>query len=170
MKRLCLAFLTFVVLAAPAWALDLKPYKGGPTPPLALKDLSGTSHDLRNYAGKVVMVQFWATYCAPCIKEMPSVERLKIKLAGKPFAILAVNMGEDEKEVRAFLKKLKVDFTILMDTDAQAIGDWKVFVAPSTFIVDVQGKIRYTLQGGAEWDTPELMQAIEAMTAENPGN
>lgn len=168
MKRLTLAILTFALLAAPAWGLDLKPYKSGPTPHLALSDLSGKHHDIREYKGKVVMVQFWATYCAPCIKEMPSVERLKTRLAGKPFAILAVNMGESATEVRDFLKKIQVDFTILMDPDAQAIGDWKVFVAPSTFLVDVSGKIRYTLQGGAEWDTPDLMQAIVALTEEKP--
>ncbi len=168
MTRLVTSLLALTLLATPAWALDLKPYKGGPTPPLALTDINGKRHDLKDYAGKVVMVQFWATYCAPCIKEMPSVERLKAHLSGKPFAILAVNMGEGESEVRDFLKKLKVDFTILMDGDAQAIGDWKVFVAPSTFIIDTQGKIRYTLQGGAEWDAPDLMQAILALTRESP--
>lgn len=168
MTRLITTLLALTLLSAPAWALDLKPYKGGATPPLALKDINNKPHDLKDYAGKVVMVQFWATYCAPCIKEMPSVERLKAHLSGKPFAILAVNMGEGESEVRDFLKKLKVDFTILMDSDAQAIGAWKVFVAPSTFIIDTQGKIRYTLQGGAEWDAPDLMQAILALTQESP--
>ena len=97
---------------------------------------------------------------------MPSVERLKTKLACKPFTILSVKMCENEREVRSFLNKIKVDFTILMDGDAQAIAAWKVFVAPSTFLIDSQGKIRYTLQGGAEWDAPELMQVIVGMTAE----
>jgi len=166
MKSLLYCLLSLLLLSVPAHALELKPYPGGPTPPLALKDLSGKTHDLKDYAGQVVMVQFWATYCAPCIKEKPSVERLKTKLAGKPFAILAVNMGESEPEVRAFLKKIKVDFTILMDGDAQAIAAWKVFVAPSTFLIDAQGKIRHTLQGGAEWDAPELMQVIVGMIAE----
>lgn len=166
MKPLLYCLLSLVLLSAPAHALELKPYPGGLTPPLTLKDLSGKTHDLKDYAGQVVMVQFWATYCAPCIKEMPSVERLKARLAGKPFAILAVNMGESEQEVRAFLKKIKVDFNILMDGDAQAITAWKVFVAPSTFLIDSQGKTRYTLQGGAEWDEPELMRVIVGMTAE----
>lgn len=167
MKFLFPVLLAWTLLAAPAHALELKPYKVGPTPPLALNDLKGKRVDLKDYAGKVVMVQFWATYCAPCIKEMPSVERLKARLAGKPFAILAVNMGESETEVRDFLKKIKVDFDILMDVDARAIADWKVFVAPSTFLVDVNGKIRYTLQGGAEWDSPDLMWAIAALTEED---
>ncbi|MFA7239245.1 MAG: TlpA disulfide reductase family protein [Sulfuricellaceae bacterium] len=166
MKSILCCLFALLLLSAPVHAMELKPYKGGPTPRLALKDLNGKAHDLKDYAGQVVMVQFWATYCAPCIKEMPSVERLKTKLAGKPFTILAVNMGESEPEIRAFLKKIKVSFNILMDGDARAIADWKVFVAPSTFLVDAQGKIRYTLQGGAEWDAPELMQTIAGMTAE----
>lgn len=86
--------------------------------------------------------------------------RLKAKLAGKPFVILAVNMGETEKEVKDFLTKMNVDFTILMDNDGKALGTWKVFVAPSTFLVDPKGNIRYALQGGAEWDTPEYEQRI----------
>lgn len=162
MKRL-IYFIAFLFLFTPAQAQELKPWKGGPTPPLALNDLNGKPVKLADYRGKAVMVQFWATYCPPCLKEMPSMMRLEQKLAGKPFAILAVNMGETEKEVRDFLKKLNVDFTILMDSDGKALADWKVFVAPSTFLVDAQGKIRYTLQGGAEWDAPEYVAKISEM-------
>jgi len=166
MKFLLRLLLPLCLLSVPAQAMDLKPHRDTPAPALALKDLGGKTHDLKDYRGQVVMVQFWASYCAPCIKEMPSVERLKHQLAGRPFVILAVNMGESLPEVRAFLKKVAVDFNILLDDSGQAIADWKVFVAPSTFLVDAQGKIRYTLQGGAEWDAPEPMQAIAAMLAE----
>ncbi len=162
MKRL-IFFISCLFLLTSALAQDMKPWKGGPTPPLALNDLNGKPLKLEDYRGKVVMVQFWATYCPPCLKEMPSMMRLEQKLAGKPFAILAVNMGETEKEVRDFLKKINVDFTILMDNDGKALADWKVFVAPSTFLVDSRGKIRYTLQGGAEWDAPEYVAKISEM-------
>lgn len=162
MKRF--AFLiSFLFLVSPALGQELKPWKAGPTPPLALSDLNGKPVKLADYRGKVVMVQFWATYCPPCIKEMPSMMRLEQKLAGKPFVILAVNMGETDKEVRDFLKKINVDFSILMDSDGKALADWKVFVAPSTFLVDARGNIRYTLQGGAEWDAPEYVQKITEM-------
>lgn len=166
MNKFVIVLLSCLLLSTTAAAQDLKPYAGGAAPALALNDLNGKRHDLADYRGKVTMVQFWATYCAPCIKEMPSVARLKAKLAGRPFAILGVNMGESDKEVREFLKKIKVDFTILLDPEAQAIAAWKVFVAPSTFLVDARGNIRYTLQGGAEWDAPEMLQAIEGMLAE----
>lgn len=161
MRTLLLAVLC-LLLAGQAPAQELKPYAGA-TPPLRLRDLEGKPHDLRDYRGKVVMVQFWASYCPPCLKEMPSMVRLKAKLAGKPFAILAVNMGESEKEVRDFLARVKTDFTILMDNDGRALAAWKVFVAPSTFLVDPQGNIRYTLQGGAEWDAPEYVAKISEL-------
>ncbi|MBZ0095206.1 MAG: TlpA family protein disulfide reductase [Sulfuricella sp.] len=162
MKKLIL-FISCLFLLASAQAQDLKPWKGGPTPPLALNGINGKPIKLEDYRGKVVMVQFWATWCPPCRKEMPSMMRLQAKLAGKPFVILAVNMGETEKDVKDFLTQVNADFTILMDSDGKAITAWKVFVAPSTFLVDPKGNIRYALQGGAEWDAPEYLQKIREM-------
>lgn len=162
MKKLLLGLCALCLLST-AQANDLKPWKGGATPPLELKDLNGRPHKLQDYRGKVVMVQFWATYCAPCLKEMPSMVRLEKKLAGKPFTILAVNMGETDKEVRDFLAKMKVDFTVLMDGEGNALGDWKVFVAPSSFVLDPQGELRFTVQGGVEWDDADNVKAISAL-------
>lgn len=159
MKKLLLALCCLFFLTA-AQAHELKPWKGGATPALAQPDLKGKIHKLEDYRGKVVMVQFWATWCPPCLKEMPAMQRLEQKMAGKPFAILAVNMGESDKAVREFLAKTKVNFTVLMDEEGNAVGGWKVFVAPSTFLIDAQGNVRYTLQGGAEWDQAEYVKAI----------
>ena len=160
MKKIIFA-LCWLCMIAPSQANDLKSWKGSTTPPLVLKDLSGKTHKLEDYRGKVVMLQFWATYCAPCIKEMPSMMRLKAKLADKPFIILAVNMGETDKEVRDFLDtKVKVDFTVLMDGEGQSLAAWKVFVAPSTFLIDPQGTVRYTVQGAVEWDEQQYVKAI----------
>ena len=162
MKKLFLGLLCLFLLPA-AHAHELKPWKGGATPPLALKDLSGKIHKLEEYRGKVVMVQFWATWCPPCLKEMPAMQRLEKKMAGKPFVILAVNMGEGEKDVSEFINKMKINFTVLLDEEGNGVGAWKVFVAPSTFLLDPQGNIRQTLQGGAEWDEPPYVKAISEM-------
>jgi thiol-disulfide isomerase/thioredoxin len=162
MKKL-IFFISCLFLLSSAQAQDLKPWKGGPTPPLALSDINGKPLKLEDYRGKVVMVQFWATWCPPCRKEMPSMMRLQAKLAGKPFIILAVNMGETEKEVKDFLAQVNADFIIPMDSDGKAISAWKVFVAPSTFLVDPKGNIRYALQGGAEWDAPEYVVKISEL-------
>ncbi|MDP2963356.1 MAG: TlpA disulfide reductase family protein [Sulfurimicrobium sp.] len=162
MKKLLLGLCCLFFLTA-AQASELKPWKGGSTPPLALQDLKGKTHKLEDYRGKVVMVQFWATWCPPCLKEMPAMQRLDQKMAGKPFVILAVNMGETGKDVSDFVNKMKINFNVLMDEEGNGVGAWKVFVAPSTFLVDPQGNIRYTLQGGAEWDEPEYVKVITGL-------
>jgi len=144
----------------------LRPYKGNPIPPLLkLTDLNGKVHNLADYKGKVVLVNFWASWCPPCVKEMPSMQRLKEKMAGKPFVILAVNMAEPEQEVRDFLAtKVKVDFPILMDRDGAALKAWKVFVFPTSFVVGTDGNIRYGLYGEFEWDAEEAIGVIDKLT------
>ena len=143
----------------------LRPYKGNPVPPpLRLADLDGKVHDLADYKDKVVLVNFWASWCPPCVKEMPSMQRLKEKMAGKPFVILAVNMAEPENEVRDFLAtKVKVDFPILMDRDGAALKAWKVFVFPTSFVVGSDGTVRYGLYGEFEWDTEEVLRVMESL-------
>src|SRR5207248_3113921 len=84
---------------------ELKPWRGKPTLELAAPSLDGANVDLRNLRGRVVIVNFWATWCEPCREEMPSLERLRDKLAGKPFAILAVNYGESREKVAKFLER-----------------------------------------------------------------
>ncbi len=154
-----LAFAPFTVFAG-----QMKPFDG-PTPPLKLKDTTGKIHQLDDYRGKVVLVQFWATYCTPCRREMPSMNRLLKKLNGK-LVILAVNMGESREEVEAFIKSIGVDFPVLMDEDGKAIEAWKVFAAPSNFVIDPRGKIRYTLFGGVEWDSPEMVDFLNRLASE----
>jgi len=147
----------------------LQPYKGDATPPaLTLTDLAGQRHALADYRGRVVLVNFWASWCPPCVHEMPSMQRLAAKLEGRPFTILAVNMGEDEKTIRAFLKKIKVDFPILLDRDGAALKRWKVFVFPTSFLIGPDGRIRYALFGEYAWDEPEAVKIIEGMLPNKP--
>lgn len=143
---------------------ELKPYTDkAPIPPLTLQDLQGKTHNLNDYKGQVVLLQFWATYCVPCRKEMPSMNKLIKKMGDVPFKILAVDMGETKEEVSEFVKEVKPEFTILMDESGKSISDWRVFVAPSNFIIDPQGKIRYTLFGGVEWDSQEIINKLKAL-------
>jgi thiol-disulfide isomerase/thioredoxin len=138
------------------------------SPPLALNDLGNHSHDLMDYRGQVMLINFWATWCPPCIIEMPSMQRLKDKLTSRPFRILAVNVKESEGTIWKFHKLVKVDFPLLLDRDGQASEDWQVVVYPSSFLVDTRGNIRYQATGMLEWDSPEVVQVIEAMLDEVP--
>jgi thiol-disulfide isomerase/thioredoxin len=132
-------------------------------PPLVLKDLNGKSHDLAAYKGKVVLVNFWATWCPPCREEMPSMQRLKEQMAGRPFAMLGVDSGESSADLAGFLNQVKVDFTIVFDPDSVATKRWKVFALPTSFLIDKQGKVRYVLAGPTEWDGKEAVALIEGL-------
>ncbi len=164
-KRLFL-FIALFALSPLSQASGLKAYPSdAPTPALKLQDLQGKVHNLIDYKGQVVLVQFWATYCTPCRKEMPSMNKLMKKMGDTPFKILAVDMGETKEEVSRFVKQVKPEFTILMDPTGQSIAAWRVFAAPSNFIVGPQGKIRYTLFGGIEWDSADMVKKLKALAA-----
>ncbi len=145
-------------------AAELKPFNSDQaTPPLILQDLQGKTHDLNDYKGKVVLVQFWATYCGPCRQEMPTMDKMTKKMADVPFKILAIDMGESKAEVEKFVSEVKPGFTILLDESGDSISDWKVFAVPSNFIIDPQGKIRYTLFGGVDWADKVLISKLKAL-------
>ena len=145
--RMALLFL----LCGVAAAADLKPWTGGPPPALALKGLGGASHRLADYRGKVVLVNFWATWCGPCRDEMPSIQELKDKLAGKPFVVLAVNLDEPESRIRKFLSQMKLDFPILLDPERAVARAWGARILPASFVIGPDGRIRYSLVGELDW-------------------
>ncbi len=139
------------------------------TPSLKLESLKGEELDLKNQEGKVVLVQFWATYCTPCRAEMPSMNNLitKLKENKTPFKIIAVNMGETKEEVQKFVDEVKPEFDILLDTKGENLQAWNVFAAPSNFLIDTKGKIRYTLYGEVEWDSDKIIKIIEGLAKES---
>jgi peroxiredoxin len=160
-----LLLISALLIASTAQAADLKPYSGEPLPDFTLSDMEGRAHTLSSYRGKVVMLNFWATYCGPCIKEMPSMQRLKGKLADRPFDILAIDMAEEKADVEAFMQrhKIQVNFPILLDSEGTVIEQWMVSAVPTTFIIDPQGKIQYALYGGLEWDNDEVVNTINGL-------
>ena len=91
------------------------------------------------------------------------MNKMMKQMGDVPFKILAVDMGETKEEVDQFVSEVKPEFTILMDEDGKSIEDWRVFAAPSNFIIDPDGYIRYTLFGGVEWDSVELIEKLKAV-------
>lgn len=159
--------LVFLALHAfPLSAAELKLLPMQPAPALVLPTLDQERIDLKQARGKVVLVNFWAVWCPPCRKEMPSMNRLMAKLAGKPFLILGVNEGESPEEIQAFLKQVPVDFPILLDSEGSYLKSWKVFAFPTSYVVDKQGRLRLGLFGSIEWDSPEAMAQLEKLLAE----
>ena len=150
-------------LAFSAHAADLKLWTGGPPPALALKDLDGGTHRLVDYRGKVVLINFWATWCGPCRDEMPSIQRLKDKLSGKPFVVLAVNLDEPESRIRKFLAQMKLDFPVLLDPERKTARAWQARILPASFVVGADGKIRYSLVGEINWDHEHIVARISEL-------
>lgn len=146
-----------------AQEVDLPAWTGGPTPPLALKDLDGHLHELADYRGKVLVVNFWATWCAPCREELPSLERLRDALRGRPFEVLAVNVAEGESRVKRFLADVPLRIPVLLDRNGDAQRAWRVRGLPATFFLDPEGSIRYWYLGEADWAQPTILRTVEAL-------
>lgn len=141
-----------------------------PAPELKAHDLSGATRTLADYRGKVVLLNFWATWCPPCLREMPSLERLRIRMAGQAVEIVAISSAETPEEVKAYLSKMKLGFPILLDSDSSNTRRWKVFALPTTFVLDAEGRIRHVLTGPTEWDEGEALAVIDGMLADRPGH
>jgi thiol-disulfide isomerase/thioredoxin len=133
-------------------------------PALKLPDLDGKVHDLAALRGKVVVVNFWATWCPPCRREMPSLERLRQHLVDKGLAVVAVDVGEDADTVFSFTGQLDPApaFPLLLDRDSAAMQRWKVKGLPTTFVVDAQGRVIYRAVGGREFDHEALIEQLQA--------
>ncbi len=144
-------------------AQELRAWSGGATPGLALRDFDGRLHRLEDYRGKVVLINFWATWCAPCLAEMPSISKLRASLAGQPFAVLAVNLAEPESRIRRFMEQVPLDFPVLLDRDTAAAKAWKAHILPASFIVDPDGRIRYSVLGEIDWTEERVRKAIHGL-------
>ena len=158
----------FLLALAAAWccaagAQELKPWTGGAAPALVLEDLEGRSHSLDSYRGKVVLINFWATWCEPCREEMPSIDRLRRSMEGRPFVVLAVNLAEPPSRIRGYLDKMPVGFTLLLDRDTAVAKAWKARILPATFIVGPDGKIRYSYVGELDWSQEKVRRTIAAL-------
>jgi thiol-disulfide isomerase/thioredoxin len=123
---------------------------------------------LSDFRGKVVLLNFWATWCPPCIREMPSMERLHQQINVEDFKVIAVNQMENADDVFAFTGQLEVDptFEILFDTSSKVSQAYAVRGLPTTFLIDKQGKIRYRAVGGREFNHPEVVRIIEELIKE----
>ncbi|MGB5278839.1 MAG: TlpA disulfide reductase family protein [Gammaproteobacteria bacterium] len=139
-----------------------------PAPAFTLEDMDEEPHSLKDLRGKVVLLNFWATWCPPCRREMPSMERLYQKLNGEDFTVIAVNQMEDGDHVFAYIGQLDVDpsFTILFDKDSKVSNSFRVNGLPTTYLLDKQGNIRYRAIGGREFDHPEVEKQIRQLMQE----
>lgn len=159
---LLLAFVTGGAFAAEATLKQLAPWKGGKTPPLELRSLDGKTRTLADHRGKVVLLNFWATWCEPCREEMPAIQKLQERYAGR-LAVVAVNFGEGEPRIRDFLKRVPVDFEMLLDTEQRSPKAWGVRILPTSFLIGPDGQITQRVVGEYDWSSNEAINAVEAL-------
>jgi thiol-disulfide isomerase/thioredoxin len=137
-----------------------------PAPQVGFADLAGKAVRLDDFAGKLVLVNLWATWCAPCREEMPSLERLQTRLGDK-ITILAISedMGGG-KAVEPFIAKLGLKEVKAYLDPKNAVGQaFKVDGLPTSFLIDRQGRVLGRVEGGAEWDSPKMLAVIEPLLA-----
>lgn len=162
-------FLVIFLFIGNAQAGPVKPYTGDlDSPGFHFSDLHGKLHDIKDYKGKVLLLNFWATWCPPCIKELPSLQRLQDIYAGKEFAIVTIDIGEPAEVIEPYLKEVNADnLTVLLDREGISHKDWLIYVFPTNFILDKRGKIRYAAVGALNWDDEEVLIIINELLAED---
>lgn len=161
MKTLLLTMTILVLTISNGLTVEMQNQKA---PDFTLKDMQGKNVSLSDFKGRIVLVNFWATWCPPCIEEMPSMEKLHQKFKGEDFVLLAVNTEENGKQmVETFLKKNPFTFTILLDGDAKVQQLFNVFRLPETVIINRHGEIVTKVLGGRDWMDKEILRILDFM-------
>jgi thiol-disulfide isomerase/thioredoxin len=180
-RPLAIGGLGLVVAAAAgvAW-FTLQPAAGAPNvarpgaaaPPISLPVVGGGTSSLSAERGKVVLVNFWATWCEPCKSEMPGLQQLADELRGRPFVLYSVDLQEEAAQVEAFQRDYKLNLYAVLDQDGDVTRAYGVRALPATFLIDQQGVLRQQrlgplLPGGAEttWSEPWLAAQVRTLLA-----
>jgi peroxiredoxin len=166
-------FKFFLLLVASIWfgaagagetrAQDPRPEVGHPGPDFALPTLGGKTVRLSDFRGKkAVFINFWATWCAPCRLEMPTMEKAYQKYKGKGLEILAVSVDAGSKNaVKNFMDELRLTFPALLDPKMQVLHLYRLSAIPASFLIDKQGVIRFKELGYRDWTDPESTKLLQ---------
>jgi thiol-disulfide isomerase/thioredoxin len=163
-RRTVLMAAALAAMAGPLRAAGvMTDWKGPPAaPPIDLYTPGGDPFTLASLRGKVVLVNFWATWCEPCVTEMPSLQRVRDQLAPR-FEVLGVNYQEGPARIKAFIDKSGITFPVVRDTDGAVAKAWGARIFPASYLVDRAGHVKHVLIGGADWTGPQLVSTIRAL-------
>lgn len=132
-------------------------------PDFTLNDLKGNQVTLKDHRGRIVFLNFWATWCPPCRREMPSMERLYKQLKDRDFTMLAVDMQESEKLVKAFISEFSLSFPALLDLNGDISSLYGIRGLPTTYIIDREGMIIGKAVGPIDWSSQESIQLFQSL-------
>jgi len=136
-------------------------------PDFTLKDIRGKRVTLRELKGNVVFLNFWATWCPPCVLEMPTMEKLHREYGSEGLVILAINFREDPEDVKAFLDKHKLTFTTLLSPDGKVFELYRAFGLPASTIINKKGQAVGKATGYRDWHSPEAKEFFERLLEED---
>ena len=137
-----------------------------PAPDFTLRSLGGPNLRLKEQRGKVVLLNFWATWCGPCREEMPQLNKLYEKYRPSGFTLLGINVDEDSRNAAGIADKLALKFPVLLDADKQVSKLYELSAMPSTVLVDRDGRVRYLNRGYRSGTELEYDQQIRALLKE----
>jgi thiol-disulfide isomerase/thioredoxin len=149
-----------------AYSEEFEPYTDSTTKGFTLPDIKGKTQSLTDYRGKVVLVNFWASWCMPCVQELPDLTQLKQHLAGRPFEILALNVGERENRVKHFAQRMRFNLPVLLDISSKVFNEWDIKIMPTSYLIDANGGVRYRALGNPGWDKEQTLFIIEKLINE----
>ena len=157
-----LIFIFALISINPVWAVGLMEPIDGKTKAASfnLENTKGSNVSLSDYSGKFVLLNFWATWRAPCRKEMPAMNNLHNEFNGESLEVVGVHVGPSLAGIKKFLEAVPVSFTILVDKD-MSLANWGVQGLPTTFLVNPDGKLVYKAVGEREWDSPEMVKFLQ---------
>jgi thiol-disulfide isomerase/thioredoxin len=141
----------------------IRHFNAGIAPNFSLQDLDGETFELDSTRGSWVFLHFWASWCGPCRKEMPTFQLLANTMHDEKFEIVMVNTAEDEDTIFEFLASIGVDINSLIDSDGEVTEVWKPRGLPTSFLIDPEGQIRYQAIGGRDWHTPEYTDFLKKL-------
>ena len=129
----------------------------------SLHDMNGNLVNFKQLEGSYLLVNFWATWCKPCVNEIPSLNNLHKKLSAKNnFQVIAINIGQNKSVVEKFLNDIpKIDFMVLLDENMD-LTEWSVQAIPTTFLVNDKGQVVYSVEGEKQWDSSEFISFISS--------
>ena len=166
--RLLVYLLLLAVAPPPAWAFNFAPTEPKPAPELTFLDAQGSELSLADFRGKVVILNLWATWCAPCRREMPSLDRLQAAHGEDGLLVLPLSLDRGEiDKVEAFYEEVGLpNLGIYHDPKAAAGRAFGAYGLPTTIVIDREGREIGRLLGPAEWDSDEALALVQAVLAE----
>lgn len=132
-------------------------------PAIVGSDLQGTSRALSELRGKAVLINFWASWCEPCITEMPSLQTLAERHGSDKLVVLAVNFKEASPTVERFVQRNSLTLPVLLDTQGNMARAWGVSIFPTTVLVNPQGRIKGVVRGGLDWAGPQAAALVDPL-------